>query len=131
MTTNNSPTIPLAIGDHVKHLSTGETWVVAKVCADGVYACGWPCSFAPLADIKFIEHSDLALARALISNLAKLTGKDPRKFTGWRDLCEGEYIEPADQYYSHDIGEWIPAKSVGEAAPCMDSSFRQYRRWEG
>lgn len=56
MTTEPQPTPskPIRAGDSVKHLPTGETWLVAAVSRDNrqIVCCGWPESIADASDCR-------------------------------------------------------------------------------
>lgn len=44
-------------GDTVKHLPTGEKWLVAYVKGDDLAWCGWPAGLARLKDCELVEKA--------------------------------------------------------------------------
>lgn len=56
---------PIRTGDVVKHLPSGETWLVAWADQYEVICCGWPESMARITDCELVivcsdeEHWDL------------------------------------------------------------------------
>ena len=47
----------IEIADHVKHMQSGEEWMVARVNDLYVWPCGWPESRALKSDCVLIEKS--------------------------------------------------------------------------
>jgi hypothetical protein len=66
-------------GDIVLHKPSSEQWLVGKVCENGgIYACGWPCSFAPADDIEMLEECTDDRHQELVARLKRLPIEDPR-----------------------------------------------------
>lgn len=56
--------------DHVRHLPSGETWVVAYVRGDRLAWCGWPEGEAQLADCVMTKKATRAERIKLLRDLA-------------------------------------------------------------
>ena len=65
-------------GDTVKHLPSGETWVVAW--ADHVRGeigwCGWPEGMAKITDCELLESASDDEARELVKQILSGSGRD-------------------------------------------------------
>lgn len=67
-------------GDTVKHLPSGEEWLVA--CAhpenDALYPIGWPPTRAKLSDCVLVEKATPAEREKWLGDLSKNHGSDHR-----------------------------------------------------
>lgn len=84
------PAETIDTADHVKHLPTGEFWLVAYVEGDRLCACGWPCTVADLADCELIQKAAPGEREKLLRDMAAMGGNDPRRFYAERRLAEQE-----------------------------------------
>lgn len=74
-------TIPnIEIADTVKHLPSGEEWIVARVNDLYVWPCGWPETRAHLSDLILVNKASDESRKSLIEDLKKLPASDPRSF---------------------------------------------------
>ncbi len=66
-------------GDHVKHLPTGEEWLVAFVEDGRLCACGWPCSLVPVADCELVKACTDIESNSLLVEMSNMNDcSDPR-----------------------------------------------------
>lgn len=66
-------------GDHVKHLPTGEEWVVAYVDGDDLAWCGWPDGLARVSDcVLTFEVNDAGHRKWLEEIAASKSGRRAR-----------------------------------------------------
>lgn len=66
-------------GDHVYHAPSGETWVVAGVLADVLYACGWPCTSVPVETCTLVKKATRKEKELLQISLSTIADRsDPR-----------------------------------------------------
>ena len=72
--------MPLRTGDTVKHIPTGETWVVAYADHErGKLAwCGWPEGEANIGDCLLLEQATDEQYLSLLREIAEMTGADRR-----------------------------------------------------
>lgn len=61
---------PIRCGDHVFHVPSGETWVVAYVEDDRLAWCGWPDGTAALDDCTRVHACSDAEHLKLLRELA-------------------------------------------------------------
>jgi hypothetical protein len=61
--------------DHVFHIPTGETWVVAYVQGKRLAWCGWPEGEAALADCTLVHKATEVQRAALLESMARGVGK--------------------------------------------------------
>lgn len=70
-------------GDVVKHLPSGETWMVAGAYENGDILCaGWPCSLARKGDYEITHRATDAEHLDMLHKCAAMrpdSGYDPRK----------------------------------------------------
>lgn len=67
-------------GDYIKHIPSGESWVVAFVEGNYLYACGWPLTRAHLSDCELIEKSTDEYRKGLLHEMLNMGDKtDPRQ----------------------------------------------------
>lgn len=69
----------IGTGDVVRHLPTGETWIVACVSNGKLSWCGWPEGMADLADCVLVEKATPEQRATLLVDLAAMSGSDHRK----------------------------------------------------
>ena len=66
-------------GDFVLHTPSGENWVVAFVCDDFLFPCGWPLTRAKLSDCSLIERATPAFRQSILADMAAIYNEsDPR-----------------------------------------------------
>jgi hypothetical protein len=67
-------------GDTVKHLPSGEEWIVAALSLDGahLYACGWPETMAGLSDCELIAKASTDQRIVILTEAAKSGGARAR-----------------------------------------------------
>lgn len=65
-------------GDIIKHIPSGETWVVAYERNGEVCCCGWPESFADTSDCVLIEHATKEKKISTLNEMSKLDTSDSR-----------------------------------------------------
>lgn len=70
----------IEIADHVKHMPSGEEWIVARVNDLYVWPCGWPESMAMKIDCVLIKKSSQESRDKLIEELKKLPATDARHY---------------------------------------------------
>lgn len=58
-------------GDVVKHLPSGETWVVAWADEERLGACGWPETVASVADCELVESCSDEKHWKLVQEIAR------------------------------------------------------------
>ena len=68
----------LDTGDVIKHIPTGEEWVVAYSRNGSVCCCGWPESFADISDCVLIEKAKPERRLAVLNEMHKLGTSDSR-----------------------------------------------------
>ncbi len=75
-------------GDTIKHIQTGETWLVAAVCNQTkmLLCCGWPESMAPWSDCELVKECWQDDSVELLNELA--SGTDCRASWARRNLDE-------------------------------------------
>lgn len=66
-------------GDHVRHIPSGQVWVVAYVDGDRLAWCGWPAGEAPLANFKRVKECSDADHRHMLKQCAASDGKRQRR----------------------------------------------------
>lgn len=66
-------------GDLVRHMPSGETWVVAYVKGEYLAWCGWPEGEAKLADCELLEKATPEYRDKLLKQMAAMSGDDARK----------------------------------------------------
>lgn len=71
----------IQIADHVKHLPTGEEWVVARADEEHVWPAGWPPCIAKLTDCTLIKKATQDQREEMRRLCAALPASDPRKRT--------------------------------------------------
>lgn len=76
--------------DHVKHVPSGELWLVAYVEGDRLCACGWPCTVANLADCELIQKAAPGEKEALLQRMAMISDGDIRGVYARRKIAEQE-----------------------------------------
>ena len=76
---DDSPELPYQIGtaDHVHHVPSGETWLVAFVEDNELVPCGFPLSYAKLADCKLIYKATPEERHQLLVQMSE-NNKDQR-----------------------------------------------------
>ena len=65
--------------DHVRHIPTGEEWVVACVIGDRLSWCGWPEGTAELKDCELTRKVTPEVRDQLLRDLAGINGSDHRQ----------------------------------------------------
>lgn len=66
-------------GDVVRHMPSGERWLVAYVHREYVCCCGWPESMAKVADCVLLEPATPEQRLILLHQMAEMEGCDSRK----------------------------------------------------
>lgn len=66
------------IADKVKHLPSGETWIVARVTDRDVYPAGWPMSCGDLSDCVLVSKATPEQKADMIESRKKLPRDDWR-----------------------------------------------------
>lgn len=84
------PAEQIDTADHVKHVLSGEFWLVAYVEGDRLCACGWPCTVANLADCKLIQKAAPGEKEALLRSMAEIKDGDIRGVYARRKIAEME-----------------------------------------
>jgi hypothetical protein len=82
--------------DHVRHIPTGEEWVVACVIGNRLSWCGWPEGTAALSDCELVEKATPEYRDALLRKMATTGAGDHRgRYAIERiaSLSMGEYLE--------------------------------------
>lgn len=76
-------------GDHVRHIPSGETWVVAFVedHTGLLCACGWPCELVPIAQCQLVKQASDEESLALVRKLAAISEPDIRRSWAQRWLA--------------------------------------------
>lgn len=72
-------TQPIDTADHVRHIPSGEEWVVACVIGDRLSWCGWPEGSANMKDCELVEKATPEQRDALLLELAVVKGDDHRQ----------------------------------------------------
>ena len=88
-------------GDVVKHLPTGEEWILASVSPTGmdVSPAGWPESLAPASDCELVEAATDEQHRTfLLQVLAGNKGGSNREAWAFRNLLALHSDEVLDEY---------------------------------
>ena len=67
-------------GDAVKHLPSGEEWIVAALSLDSahLYACGWPETMAKLSDCELIAKASIDQRMTILTEAARSGGARAR-----------------------------------------------------
>lgn len=60
---------PIDTGDHVRHVPSGEEWVVAYVRNDRLVCCGWPESAAALSDCELVKKASAEDRKSLLEQM--------------------------------------------------------------
>lgn len=84
------PAEQIDTADHVKHIPSGEFWLVAYVEGGWLCACGWPCELVPVEDCELIQKAAPGEREKLLRDMADMGGSDPRRFYAQRKLAEME-----------------------------------------
>lgn len=58
--------------DHVLHKPTGESWLVAFVAGERLFACGWPPGSVPVSDCQLEKKVDQACRDKLLRDMAAM-----------------------------------------------------------
>jgi hypothetical protein len=74
--------------DHVRHIPTGEEWLVACVRGDKLSWCGWPEGMADLADCELTKKATNEERDKLLRDLAAIGGSDHRCHYAQHRLAE-------------------------------------------
>lgn len=64
--------------DHVRHVPSGEDWVVAYVRGDRLAWCGWPQGEAALADCMLVKKATPGERDKLLREIADSGSNDAR-----------------------------------------------------
>lgn len=64
-------TQPIKTGDTVKHLPTGERWLIAWADEREVSACGWPETIAQASDCELIKSCSAEESLSLLKQIAQ------------------------------------------------------------
>ena len=75
-------------GDVVKHLPSGEIWVVAYVKGDRLAWCGWPEGEARVDTCELVREARPADRLKLLREMACMTGPDARQRYAAHRLAE-------------------------------------------
>ena len=80
----------LRTGDHVYHIPSGETWVVAWADYEtgDMSACGWPESIARISDCALTKKADDAESAELVESLSKSGRNDAHRAARIRALID-------------------------------------------
>lgn len=70
----------IEIADHVKHIPSGEEWIVARVDDKYLWPCGWPESREMKKDCVLIKKSSQESRYKLIEELKKLPATEARHY---------------------------------------------------
>lgn len=73
------PARPYRTGDVIRHIPSGEEWVVADVTSTHIGCCGWPHTMAPFADVELVEAATDKGHLRLLRELADMSSPDPRR----------------------------------------------------
>ncbi|MCK0507968.1 hypothetical protein [Aromatoleum anaerobium] len=83
--------------DHVRHIPTGEEWVVACVIGERLSWCGWPEGTAALSDCELVKKATPEYRDALLLKMAKIVGAEDHRgryaVERIASLSMGEYLE--------------------------------------
>jgi len=77
-------------GDTIKHIPSGETWLVAYCLHDHVIPCGWPLSAGLITDCELVEAATDDEHLALVREMAAMSTNDPRRDFARRELAKRE-----------------------------------------
>lgn len=86
-------------GDTVKHIPSGETWIVAWAGERELMPCGWPCSYADLKDCILLKSCTDEQYWKIVREVASIGGGDPRGSRCQRILEEREIGECAEMMH--------------------------------
>lgn len=115
-------------GDTVRHVPSGETWLVAAVCAPFVYCAGWPLSIAALHEVEVVARCDDAAHEQMLWDCAAIDGGDPRRSAAWREI---EARLATDRFVpGHLVDRFVRdmAASVERAYSVVQALHRDVRR---
>lgn len=77
---NDKPTAKtFRTADIIRHLPTGEEWIVATVDKTHIGCVGWPYTLAPFKDVELIEAATDEAHFKLLRQLASISVPDPRR----------------------------------------------------
>jgi hypothetical protein len=65
-------------GDHVKHLPSGEQWILAVAYLDEVYPCGWPETRAASKDCVLLRPATDAEHVEMLERWYRINRSDAR-----------------------------------------------------
>lgn len=85
----------LRTGDHVYHIPSGETWVVAWADYESgdMAPCGWPESMARISDCAVLKKADDAESAELVECLSKSGRRDAHRAARIRALIDQSSTE--------------------------------------
>jgi protein gp37 len=66
-------------GDEVKHIPSGETWVLAAVRDDDVIPAGWPCAIEKASECELVKAATDKQHATMVKNILDMDGDDIRK----------------------------------------------------
>ena len=66
-------------GDVIRHIPSGEEWLVATADARHVSPCGWPYGLARLDEVELVEAATDEAHLKLLQELANMSVPDPRR----------------------------------------------------
>lgn len=75
-------------GDVVRHLPSGEEWLVATADARHVSPCGWPYGLARLEEVELVQPATDEAHLRLLRELANMSVPDPRRSYAQERLAE-------------------------------------------
>lgn len=66
-------------GDVIRHIPSGEEWLVADVTNTHIGCCGWPHTMAPFADVELVKPATDEAHLKLLREMADMSSPDPRR----------------------------------------------------
>lgn len=77
---NSTPPVPrFKPGDGAQFLGTGESFVIAAVTHDRLYAGGWPCASFPREDCILTFSCSQVQSESMVQQCLGLPAGDPRR----------------------------------------------------
>lgn len=70
---------PYRTGDVIRHIPSGEEWLVADVTSTHIGCAGWPHTLAPFGDVELVEAATDAYHLEMLQRMADMSSPDPRR----------------------------------------------------
>lgn len=86
---------PYRTGDVVRHIPSGEEWLVADVTSTHIGCAGWPHTLAPFADVELVEAATDVYHLELLQRMADMSSPDPRRSYAIDMLAKMDGTPPA------------------------------------